>query len=906
MRSDPAAMAALAGHATSRPVPRATYRLQLHAGFGFAAAAAIVPYLAELGVSHVYASPFLKARPGSTHGYDIVDHGALNPELGNEAEFERFVAALRTAHLGLILDFVPNHMGIGGADNPFWLDVLEWGQASDYAGWFDIDWHPRTPPGEHRVLIPVLGDHYGVALQRGDLDLRFDAEEGAFAVWAYGTHELPVRPTDFGVVLGARHKELEALGDAFAHLEAYRPHERRRVAELKRALATAAMDASVAAAIDDRLALFRGKPGDLDSWRQLDRLIAKQHWRVAHFRVAADAINYRRFFNINDLAAVRIEHDELFDHAHRLVFELIGRGILDGLRIDHIDGLLDPKAYCYRLRERAPRPIYLVVEKILAEHEALRADWRTDGTTGYEFANLLTGLLTAPDGEAALLDAYRGFTGQSRSFAEIARASKLAIMDNEMAGELHTLARSAERIARSNPRTADFTLNVLLRALREIVAGFAVYRTYIDGDGASEADRRELGAAVAEARRANSAIDPTVFDFLESLLSTEATRAAGSGFSHQEVLRFAMQFQQYTGPVMAKGLEDTAFYRYNRLVAANEVGGAPETISTPVERFHAANRLRLERMPATLLATTTHDTKRGEDTRARLAVLSELAGPFAEAVAAWSAALAPWRDAVLDRDDEYLFYQLLLGAWPPDAGGALQDRAAFRDRISAAMLKSVREAKLHTTWARPDATYEAAVQHFIDAAFASEVFLSLFLPFQARVADLGASNAIVQAALKLTVPGVPDIYQGAEHWEFSLVDPDNRRPVDYALRSGLIGSSIRLDAAAIADGSAKFAVIQRLLRLRQAVPALFAEGTYAPIDTGADEIVGFRRQWEGHSLTVLARRLPSRPIPATVQPFALSRAATDVLGRTGPVAAGEIDVRDRLAAFPVLVLHSAP
>ncbi|WP_181707174.1 malto-oligosyltrehalose synthase [Chthonobacter rhizosphaerae] len=892
--------------ATSRPVPRATYRFQFNADFGFAAAAAVVPYVARLGVSHVYASPFLKARPGSTHGYDIVDHGRLNPELGSDADFETFVSALRDNGLGLILDFVPNHMGVGGADNPFWLDVLEWGRASDYAGWFDIDWHPEAPHLERKVLIPVLGDHYGKVLEAGDLDLRFDPEDGAFAVWAYGTHKLPIHPVCYARVLHTCHAALERLGDAFSHLEAYRPHERRRVAELKAELADRARDPALRSAIDKALARYRGTAGDLESWSRLDRLIQDQSWRVAFFRVAADDINYRRFFNVNELAGVRIEHQELFEHAHRLVFDLIDRGILDGLRIDHIDGLLDPKTYCHRLRERAPKPIYLVVEKILAEHEPLRPDWDVDGTTGYEVTNLLTGVLTDPAGERTLTESYRAFTGQTQSFPAIVRASKLAIMDNEMAGELNTLARDAARIARSNPRTADFTQNVLRRALKEIVAAFKVYRTYVDADGASAEDLAELGGAIEQARVKASAIDPSVFDFLESILSVRATAEPGSGFSHQEVLRLAMRFQQYTGPVMAKGLEDTAFYRYNRFVAANEVGGEPETISTSVEAFHRANLERLERTPAAMLTTSTHDTKRGEDTRARLAVLSEMADAYADAVRGWSETLAGDGAPGFDRNDEYLLYQLLVGAWPADLGfGDAEGLAGFRERISGAMLKSIREAKTRTNWSRPNADYEGALQAFIDRAFASEAFQESFLAFHTRVAELGACNSLAQAVLKLTVPGVPDIYQGAEHWELSLVDPDNRRPVDYALRQAILErDGVSLDPAALRNGTAKTVAIARLLAARRARPALFASGSYEPIDTGTDQVVGFQRVLGADRLTVLVRRFPSKPLPTLS--IGLDAATAHDLVRAAAVDLSGGRLAALLGELPALVLHDGP
>jgi (1->4)-alpha-D-glucan 1-alpha-D-glucosylmutase len=885
------------------PVPRATYRLQLNSRFTFADAGALAPYLAQLGVSHVYASPFLKARPGSTHGYDIVDHDALNPELGTPEDFRRMGEAFRAHDLGLILDFVPNHMGVGGADNPFWLDMLEWGQNSDYAGWFDIDWQPEGPHLKGKVLIPVLGDQYGAVLADGGLELRFDAAGGEFAVWAHGTHKLPIYPGHYGRILGDAHAELEKLGDAFSHLAAFRPHEQRRVRELKARLAAlVAQDADAAAAVAGGASRFAGKSGDVESWMRLDRLIADQNWRVAFFRVAADDINYRRFFNISDLAGLRIEHEELFDHAHRLVFELIGEGTLDGLRIDHIDGLLDPRTYCLRLREKAPRPIYLVVEKILGTGETLREDWQADGTTGYEFANLLTHLLIDSAGEPRLSELYRGFSGEHRSFAAIVRECKLAIMDDEMASELAGLAREAARIARSNPRTADFTRNVLQRALREIVAGFRIYRTYVDAAGATRSDLEELGYAVARARRTGSGIDRSVFDFLSPLLNCEAVAKPGSGFSRQDVLRFAMKFQQYTGPVMAKGVEDTAFYRYNRFVAANEVGGYPEHLGSSVAAFHAAN---LARHPGAMLGTSTHDTKRGEDCRARLAVLSEMVPDFGEAVQRWQAMLGE-SEARPDSNDIFLFFQLMIGAWPRDL--ALSDSKgldAFQGRLQAAMLKSVREAKLHTNWAAPDEDYEANLRTFVAAAFGNAEFLADFIVFQERIASLGAANSLVQTVLKFTVPGVPDIYQGAEGFDLSLVDPDNRRPVDWAwCRTRLAAANRPIEACDLADGAAKLAATAKLLTLRRDHPALFAQGDYQPIEMADERLIAFSRREGDVSIIVVATRFPTRggvgglvPLPAHKPVYA------DLLtGRQIAVGVDGVDLAMLLADLPAAVL----
>jgi (1->4)-alpha-D-glucan 1-alpha-D-glucosylmutase len=862
---------------SGKPIPRATYRLQFTKNFGFAQAAELAPYLANLGISHVYASPYLRARAGSTHGYDIVSHTELNPELGTQQDFDRMVAAFRENRLGQILDFVPNHMGVGGADNPWWLDVLEWGPESEYAGWFDIDWEPDRRYLHNKLLVPLLGAQYGAVLEAGKLTLKFDPETGSFAVWAYDTHKLPICPRHYARILGTAHPDLERLGDAFAHLSAWRPHIARRAGELKQELAALAhSNPDAAAAAWRAVAGFQGRTDDLASWSELDALIREQFWRVAHFRVAADDINYRRFFNINDLAGIRIELPELFDRAHSLIFKLLGEGILDGLRVDHIDGLLDPKAYCLRLRDKAPRPFYLVVEKILAPHEVLREDWNVDGTTGYEFANLVTGLLIDPAGEELLTRFYSDFTGSEARFPDIVRDCKLRIMENEMASELSVLAREAGRVARGNPRTSDFTKNVLQRALKQIIACFPVYRTYVDGSLPTEADRRDIDWAVAQARRRDAALDPSVFDFLHRLLTCDLVAEPRSGFSRVAVVRAAMHAQQYSGPVMAKGLEDTAFYRYNRMLALNEVGGHPDQFRTSLGAFHYASEQRARRNPHAMLCTSTHDSKLGEDTRARLAVLSEVAEEWTRHVAAWSRILrarssGSGDDAPPDRNDEYAFYQLLLGAWPAGLCTAVDavEIDAFRLRLEGAMVKAMREAKIHTTWAAPDAGYENAVlsfiRHALDAS-RTNPFLESFVAFQARLAPLGMRNSLVQVVLKLTAPGVPDIYQGAELWDFSLVDPDNRRAVDFASRRKLIDRAADPDDPAALveqwhDGQIKLRIVSKLLRLRREFPDLFAFGSYAAMNaTGpaGDRICAFFRTRDQASIVVAAALFPHR------------------------------------------------
>jgi (1->4)-alpha-D-glucan 1-alpha-D-glucosylmutase len=917
---------------TEAPIPRATYRLQFHAGFRFADAAALASYLADLGVSHVYASPWLKARPGSRHGYDLVDHASLNPELGDEADFRAMCGAFRANGLGQILDFVPNHMGVGGADNPWWLDVLEWGEGSDYAGWFDIDWDPDRRYLHGKLLVPILGAQYGAVLEAGELALRFDSAAGRFDVWAYGTHRLPICPLQYARILGDAHAELERLGDAFSGLPDWRPHVARHARDLQAELAAlAATREDVRAAIDDAVSALNGRPGELDSWRALDALIQDQHWRVAHFRVAADDINYRRFFNINELAGVRMELPELFAHAHGLVFALLADGTLDGLRIDHVDGLLDPKGYLNRLRELAPRPFYLVVEKILSRHEALREDWPVQGTTGYEFANLVLALQFDPAGEAPLSDAIAAFAGPQPPFAEVVQACKRRIMANEMASELNVLARDAARIARQNPRSADFTRNILHRGLQEIVAAFPVYRTYVDGAASpTEADLRDLDWAVAQARKRDPDLDPSVFDFLRALLSTELIRAPRSGFSRHAVTRFAMRLQQYSGPVMAKGLEDTAFYRWHRLVALNEVGGHPDQFGTSLPAFHRANAQRAKRWPDAMLATSTHDTKRGEDVRARLAVLSELPEEWSRQVQAWSRILRARRgdvngSAPPDRSDEYLLWQLLLGAWPAELTGTGRPPAeALREleqRLAGAMVKSLREARLRSGWAAPDLAYEQAVLGFLHDALdadASSTFFDAFLPFQARVARLGVENSLVQTALKLTLPGMPDLYQGAELWDLSLVDPDNRRPVDFGRRATLleeVRQALRADPAAALremlvnwqDGRIKLALTAMILDVRRRHPALFARGEYVPVAASgaeADRICAFLRRDARVALLVVARRFPSRGA-LTTEAGALPAEGgfLDILtGRRLQAQAGGIALKDLLSELPTAVL----
>ena len=920
--------------------PRATYRLQLSRSFGFADVAKIADYLAAIGISHVYASPFLRARSGSLHGYDIVDHNALNAELGTQTDFELMSRALQRCSLGLILDYVPNHMGVGGADNPQWLDVLEWGRASAYAEWFDIDWDPESLHLRDKVLVPFLGDQYGAALQAGDLRLRFNPQEGSLAVWAYDAHKLPISPLDYADVIGNQHPALERIGDEFAAIGEAVSQMPRRAEELKAMLAAEySRDEKVRQELDRAVSRFNSTAS------RLDRLIQRQHWRAAFFRVAADDINYRRFFNINDLAGIRMESPDLFDHAHRLVAKWLADGTLDGLRIDHIDGLYDPQQYLQRLRGTASRPFYLVVEKVLARHEALRDDWPVEGTTGYDFAREVTGLLIDPAGAEPLSSAYQQFTGNSVSFEETVRRSKLRITDNEMASELHALAREAVRVARQNPVTTDFTQNILQRAIRQIVACFPVYRTYVSGEGITEIDRRYIDWAIQLARRKEPELDPSVFHFLQSLLSTDLVSSPRSGFSRHSVLRVAQKFQQFTGPVMAKGFEDTALFIYDRLLALNEVGSDPNQFGISISSFHKANAERAEDWPATMLSTSSHDTKRGEDVRARLAVLSELPDEWEQQVNAWSRILRARRGdlngtAPPSRNDEYFFYQLLVGSWPAELCGAQTNGGSARsasyrpecvlanytERLQAAMQKAVREGRTNSNWISPNAEYEAAVASFIQDALdpdRSEAFLSVFRSFANRVAAYGMQNSLVQLVLKLTSTGVPDIYQGCELWDLSLGDPDSRRPVDYTARCEQFR---RVQAQLLTDrrraihelyenwqdGSIKLLALHALLEQRKSNSELFAKSTYQPLaSTGpcADQVCAFVRQSETSSLIVAAKLFPARSAdhgswtPTILECPAGWTDGRDVFtGRALRAADGAYSAADLFADLPVAVL----
>jgi len=854
-------------------IPLSTYRLQFNRDFTFNQAREIVPYLSALGISHLYASPYLKARPGSRHGYDIIDHNALNPEIGTYEEFEQLCTTLAEHGMGQILDMVPNHMGVQGADNNWWLDVLENGQASAHAGFFDIDWSPIKLKLHGKVLLPVLGNSYGAVLDNAELQLRFDKVCGEFAIYYY-EHHFPVDPAEYPQIMGYRMDtlneklgqdnpllmEYQSLVTAFRNLPTRdegsldRQLERRRDKEVyKHHLAgLVAQSSDIAGFLEENLRLFNGTAGESSSFDQLHQLIEAQAYRLAFWRVASDEINYRRFFDINDLAGLRMENDAVFDATHQLLLRLIQEGKLDGLRLDHPDGLYDPEAYFCKLAEQCGQTghsPYLVVEKILAVHEDLRSSWPVQGTTGYEFTNLLNGLFVATSAAERMERLYKSFIGEPINFDDLLYRSKQLIMRTALAGELNVLANLISKIAEADRHTCDYTLHGLRTALAEIVACFPVYRGYINARGVVPEDRRNIEQATAAAKRRSTTADTRIFDFLRDVLTLGAADGKSPSYSEQ-VLAFTMKFQQFTSPVMAKGLEDTSTYIYHRLLSLNEVGGDPRQFGVTLTAFHRANQTRAEHWPHSMLTTSTHDTKRSEDVRARLNVLSEIPAAWRLALRHWSYANRSLKQP-LDRmlvptpNDEYFIYQTLLGIWPagePDGN----NMARFSARLKDYLVKAAREAKVHTSWINPNTAYEDAVLAFADAlinAPAESAFLMDFLPFQRRIARLGMFNSLSQTLIKLTAPGVPDIYQGCECWDFSLVDPDNRRPVDFGHRQILLDAlqalatqtseqritGVRALCDTLEDGRAKLLIVRLALALRERWPEVFQQGSYLPL-----------------------------------------------------------------------------
>ncbi len=969
--------------------PSGTYRLQFHAGFTFRDATAIVPYLRDLGISHVYASPYLRARAGSMHGYDVCDYNQLNPAIGDEHDYAEFVASLRSHGLGHILDVVPNHMA-AGTENPWWRDVLENGPNSPYSNFFDIEWHPIKGELESRVLMPILGAQYGEVLENGQLQI--EHLDGGFQI-RYFDRALPLGPKTTAPLLAHGidqlqtqlrpesddFNEYQSIITALEHLppptatSTKAVNERQREKEIikRRLRELEARQPVVADFVATNIERFNGRAGEPDSFDWLDKLLQQQSYRLCHWRAAADEINYRRFFDVNDLAAICTEKPEVFHAVHSFVGRQLGDGAVDGLRVDHVDGLFDPENFlwrlqwdylaqsaqrefdrlsnhaaesvaitlthsldssapidgasesdassavatalvaeatqtvsfgpevmrrlCRRLNLRQPEdadlvavfgpyspsavpveiwpevdatnakdeerpingkaisraPLYVVVEKILGPDEPLPESWPVAGTTGYDYTHWLNGLFIYPEGLVEVEKNYRRFTDATRTFTDVVHDCKRLILRFSMSSELQMLAHYLNRISEQHRKSRDFTLNALRYALREVLACFPVYRTYTSPAGVSDRDQRFVNRAVAVAKRRNPAMDPTTFDFLRDvlLLRHPAGLSAESIRLREE---FAGRFQQVTSPVMAKGVEDTAFYVYSPLLSANEVGGDPRSAAVSLAAFHLQNKQRSDRQRRGLLATTTHDTKRSEDVRARIDVLTEVPQAWRMAVAQWSKSTQRWRHEVdgavaPSPEDEHLFYQSLIGIWPL---GEIDDaqRLSITERLQAYMEKATHEAKQRTSWINPHAEYDQTVRQLVAQCLTpgkENTFLPAFETFQKQTLEAGLYTALSQTVLKLMSPGVPDVYQGQELWDFSLVDPDNRRPVDYARRAKLLTEisrdwnehpQMRTDYAESLSGSPtderlKLFVTWRLLAIRRDLRELFGTGTYVPLES---------------------------------------------------------------------------
>ncbi|MDQ7772933.1 MAG: malto-oligosyltrehalose synthase [Elusimicrobiales bacterium] len=927
--------------------PLATYRLQLHKDFPFSGAAGLAPYLKELGVSHLYSSPVFKARAGSLHGYDVTDPAVINPELGGEAGLAALADALKRSGLSIMQDIVPNHMSYD-SQNEMLMDVMERGPYSRYRDFFDIDWDHIYENLRGRVLTPFLGSFYGEALENGELKLIYDERGLALS---YYSLRLPLRAESYAEVFGGDISALEAALGAdspelaryigtvglFRGLKSEDPasggqcsHARRMLRELY------SSSEAVRGHIESAVARFNGSRGDSASFDALDALVSSQFFRPSYWKVAAEEINYRRFFTINELISVRVEDPAVFERAHSAALKLVAGGAVTALRVDHVDGLLDPRGYLERLRAAAGPEVYVAVEKILAPGEELPADWPIEGTTGYDFTNYANGLFCRRESDKEFSRLYYRFTGLETRYDEMVTAKKRMMISRHLAGNIDNLAHMMKKSAADDRYGRDITLYGLRRALVEVMANFPVYRTYVNGPkGPTEAERAVIKTAVNAARRRLSDFGYEL-NFIEAFLLMGGHKSL-EGESADNILPCVMAFQQYTAPLMAKGFEDTILYIYNRLSSLNEVGGSPDRFGFAPEEVHAFLAGRAERAPLTMNCTSTHDTKRSEDVRARINVLSETPGEWYAALRRWSRLnqAGRRRDSsgreMPSRNDEYLLYQTLLGAWPAEG----EPGAGFAERIKEYSVKAAREAQTDTNWIKPDEEYESALRAFIDRALQpgpENRFLEDFLPSQRLISFYGAFNSLSQTLLKIAAPGLPDIYQGCELWDLSLVDPDNRRPVDFALRSRLL-AELKRDFAAdpsrlaeglVADlpsGRIKLFLTWRALAARAAMKDVFEGGSYLPLAAGgarAGSVFAFARVKGGRAVIAAVPRLVSGFAPpgqpplgelwqdtSLILPPELRGTFTDAFSGRDFEAGETAALKDLFAVFPCALLTRA-
>jgi (1->4)-alpha-D-glucan 1-alpha-D-glucosylmutase len=876
-------------------IPSSTYRLQLHRGFTFDDAIKAADYLQALGVSHVYCSPYLQAAPGSTHGYDVVDHQRVNDELGGEEGHKRFCQRLKELGLGQVLDIVPNHMALG-MQNQYWWDVLENGQSSRYATWFDIDWRLVAMKLQNKILIPVLGNQYGHALTAGQILVEHNCER--FQV-RYIDNLFPMAPRSLSILLSkaaeyAKNDTMSFIADSFSRLPSpestdrevatARHRDKTVIYGLLKRLCEESPEA--VAAIDQAVSELNV---DYDA---LDQLLNQQQYRLAYWRMADHELGYRRFFDVNTLIGLRTERAHVFETTHRKTLEWLANGVLDGVRVDHPDGLRDPEQYFKRLRSRAP-DAWIVGEKILEPGEFLRERWPIDGTSGYDFLNVCNSLLAYGNGLKELTDVYRDFTSEPLDFGALIHEKKLNVELVALGSEVNRLTSLFVEICENNRDRRDYTREEIRRALREVAACFAVYRTYVvpEREQILSEDRARIDQAVSQAKKRTNDPDPGVLDFIGDVL---ALRSRGDLETE-----FLMRFQQFTSPVMAKGVEDTAFYCFNRMIGLNEVGGAPDCDGLTVAEFHEYCAKMQATHPQTMTTLSTHDTKRADDVRARLAAITEIPGRWKAAVNRWSRANSQFRTcAYPDRNTEYFLYQTMVGAWPISA-----------DRLIAYMEKAMREAKQQTSWTQPNKEFEEALKTFIERILESQAFVTELERFVGRVLEAGRMNSLAQTLLKYTAPGVPDTYQGGELWDLSLVDPDNRRPVDYDLRREMLNelrSGMEVDEIMrrMNSGMPKLFVTHHALSLRREHPEWFGvDAAYTPLvadGSKSEHLIGFMR---GDSVAALVPRWPLRlggnwaattvELPAGEWKNVLTRET---------VTGGRLRVESLIRRFPVALL----